>query len=486
MSNHPSTKIWDKLVGLGRGPFLLTKAYFDILQKDKVLSFLKSSPFFKIEKQKKGDCLATWVGKDTKSILGILKINKAKCVLECISKDKVEEGKKLLEKYLKEAINFRAYSLQKIEEDIPEESDDEQILSLEDYLQYYYENEWIKAPLPALGGKTPLECLKSCQDRAKLLELINQLEKKSNLPYDFNRLRCRLKLGCIYDMRVELEKYKLALQEQILVFLDASFRLLRAVEKVGILPSKESDILVKASQLVDELTNFVVALDEVTAFREYKRIEKEIVKRFDSIEDNLLLFLNSLPQQEEIMSLYLDENWDHLKEASEDFFIPLPHAIAREIMANWRESAEEILVTPQMDLKTLLKKQPIEWIEAISTFLGLSLSNQSKNDHIQVVCKQLHDQKKLKEVVKGLEPEARKLLRLVLDTGGVFPYACLVKCFGNDAQDGFYWREKPPQSIIGILRSRGLLFVGHIVTEGKKLKVALIPHDLRPSLFKVL
>ncbi len=483
MTTHKFASLWPKFVDFKRKPLLLTKAYFEILQKEALLSFLKTNSHFKIEKEKNQDCIATWITSDGKKILGILKVNRTRCVLECLTKERAEEGRKFLEKHLKQTIRFRAYSLQRLEEIEQEEED----LPLEEYLQYYYEKEWIKTPLAALDGKTPLECLNYPECKTKLVGLINNLETTSNLPYDFNRLRCRLRLGCVYDLKIELEKYKLALQEQILVMLDASLRLLKAIEKKAeIFSAENADVLLKISNLIDELTDSVVILDNVSSFRDFKALEKEINYLFNEIEENFLQFLDTLPQKEGIIALYGDETWDHIQDADEKTPLPLPQLLAREIMANWRASAEEILLTPEMNLKAVLEKQPIEWIEAISSFLGVSEGCKKKQDHIQVIDIFLHSKSNLRRLLNTFTPSAKELLYTVLDAGGFFPYACLVKCFGNDLQDGFYWREKPPKSIIGVLRARGLLFVGHLQKEGEKVKIALIPADLRPLLMEVL
>jgi hypothetical protein len=484
MATYKSASLWPKFIDFNRRPLLLTKAYFEIVQKEAVLSFLRTNSHFKIEKEKNQDCIATWLTSDGKKILGIVKVNKTRCVLECLTKERAEEGKQLLERSLKKAIRFRAYSLQRLKEI---ESNEEEELSLEEYLQYYYEKEWIKTPLAALDGKTPLECLNYPDCKTKLVGLINKLEATSNLPYDFNRLRCRLRLGCVYDLRVELEKYKLALQEQILIMLDSSLRLLRAIEKtVGVLLAENADMLLEISNLIDELTDFVVILDKISSLRDFRTVEKEINYLFNEIEENLLLFLDTLPQRDEIITLYGDEDWDHIQDVNEKLPLPLPQLLAREIMVNWRASAEEILLTPEMNLKTVLEKQPIEWIEAISNFLGVNEGCKKKDDHIQAITTFLYSKSNLKRLLNTFTPPAKELLNTVLEAGGFFPYVCLVKYFGNDLQDGFYWREKPPKSIIGVLRARGLLFVGHLQKGQKKVKIALIPADLRPLLTEVL
>jgi len=479
MVDHSSLYLWAKFVDFNRQSLLLTRAYFDILQKDSLLSFLHNSPNFQIEVQKSTDCVAAWLAADKESILGIIKVNKKRCVLECLTKRRAEEGKRFLEGNLKDAIAFRAYSFQKLDNLNLLEAEDEE-MSLEEYLMYYYEHEWIRTPLPALNGKTPLESIKTSIGRLQIASLINTLEKKLNLPYDFNRLRCRLNIGCIHSLKEEIENYKLALQEEILVMLDASYRLLRAIEKIEVLNPVMSKAFLSLSQLIDKLSHIMNVLENTHSFRAFKKIDKKIHHYFEEIDTQFVQLLEILPQKDKVIELYSDEKWNHFEDMQDDVLLPLPKSIAKELMANWRASAEEILFTSKMDLIAVLQKQPIEWVEAIYTFLELPNECKKKKEYIAAISAFLKQKSNLTSVLQKLPLPAQRLLGVVLEAGGIFPYTCLVECFGNDVYDGFYWREKPPKSIIGILRARGLLFVGRM--KGRKHKVAFIPVDLRENL----
>ncbi|MCD6319481.1 MAG: DUF2384 domain-containing protein, partial [Candidatus Desulfofervidaceae bacterium] len=351
-------------------------------------------------------------------------------------------------------------------------------------LIYYYEHEWIRTPLPALDGKTPLESLKTSAGRLQIANLINRLEKKLKLPYDFNRLRCRLNIGCVHSLQEEIENYKLALQEEILVILDVSYRLLRAIEKVEALTPLMSKPFLSLSQLIDNLSHLMNILENTHSYRTFKKIEKEIHRFFEKIDAQFFQLLEMLPQKEKVIELYTDDNWNHFEDMHDDILLPLPKSLAKELMANWRASAEETLFTPEMNLLSVLQKQPIEWIEAIYTFLELPDGGRRKKEYITAINAFLKYKSNLLSVVQKLPLPAQKLLGVVLEAGGIFPYTCLVECFGNDIYDGFYWREKPPKSVIGILRARGLLFVGRM--KGKKCKVAFIPVDLRKNLQEVI
>ncbi|MDL1956091.1 MAG: hypothetical protein LWW95_03435 [Candidatus Desulfofervidus auxilii] len=455
--------------------FLLSRVHFEILIPRKVFSFINKHKEFFIHTQKKEFCHAFWVDLKQERILGILKINKKYCVLECFTKKQAKKGKKWLETELKEAIRFKAYSYRRLSNPWREER-----TSLKEYLIHYYEKEWIHTPLSYLNNQTPLQSLKT--NRSSLINLIEEMEKTLFLPYDFNRLRQRLNLNSICYLDKEIEKQKLNLQEEILECLNTAFRLLRVIEETETFSSNIIEPLISLTHLVDRLSEFAIFLDKKLCYKDLKKITSQLYEVFDKVEIQLKELLEAIPQKEKIIELYTDENWHHLEIINEEPFLSLPRSLAKEVMANWRGKAEEIILTSEMDLFSVLEKQPLEWIEAIAAFLNLLEGNKSKKAYVDTITSFLKKPSNLIQVVANLPEEAHGVLRVVLEAGGSFPYACLIRYFGNDIYDGFYWRIKPPRSAIGIIRARGLLFVGQMKRMGTLTKVAFIPSDLRPIL----
>ena len=155
-------------------------------------------------------------------------------------------------------------------------------------------------------------------------------------------------------------------------------------------------------------------------------------------------------------------------------------------MAGWRKETERMILSPDMDLVTVLEKQPIEWLEAIYTFSGLTDDCRNKTQYVQAISNFLKKESNLKQIVQELHFSAQRALSFILEANGICPYEYLINIFGNDNQDGFYWRERPPKSVIGISRARGLLFVGHIKKLNNIQKIAFIPSDLRHPLQRII
>ena len=54
--------------------------------------------------------------------------------------------------------------------------------AIKKHLEHHYFNEWPKTKLPALGGISPLQAARRDKDRAKLVALIDNIERSQNAP----------------------------------------------------------------------------------------------------------------------------------------------------------------------------------------------------------------------------------------------------------------------------------------------------------------
>ena len=415
MLEHSILNLFEKCVDARKNALLLSKAYFDIHQREKLVSFLKAHSHFRIELEKNSNCLAAWLDSDKKEILGLLKIYKRRCVLECLTKERIEKGKKFLEGNLKGAIRFRAYSYQNVK----------------------------------LGSK---------DDKISDPGLGNQIQD-----------------------------YKLKLERRILTILDAGFRLLRAVEKTETINPFMTKTLSHLTQLIDKLSNFLIFLETTHSFTTLKEIEKQLYLFFDQIEAKFLELLKGVVKKEEVIRLYLNKDWNHFDDINEGKALnPLPSSLSNALMAGWRKEIERMIFSADMDLATVLEKQPIEWLEAIYTFLGLTDDCKNKTQYVQAISIFLKKESNLKQTVQELGFSAQRALNFILEANGMCPYEYLTNIFGDDIQDGFYWRERPPKSVIGISRARGLVFVGHIKGINNIQKIAFIPCDLRHPLQRII
>jgi hypothetical protein len=78
------------------------------------------------------------------------------------------------------------------------------------------------------------------------------------------------------------------------------------------------------------------------------------------------------------------------------------------------------------------------------------------------------------------------LIDLVLDFGLRPAGSFADRSWFDEDEDGFFWVERPPTSVPGELRLRGLIFIGMWTFEGRQEKAFMIPRELREPLAKLL
>lgn len=136
-------------------------------------------------------------GQEQRIILGRIFLEKDRLVLEVNSRRRLENGKKLLEDLCGGAITHRIDSMQDSRQlmrrgletqknkpvnenrrDVNEISPEEHefVLGL---MQEYYRN-WVDQPVPALGGKTPRQAVKTRSGREKVRQLLKEFEFGQN------------------------------------------------------------------------------------------------------------------------------------------------------------------------------------------------------------------------------------------------------------------------------------------------------------------
>ncbi len=192
-------------------PVVFSKAMFEIRDHDVVTKALP-----KIKGFEEHDEGFTWYDKrkpdGSATILGTVKIEKNRLVLESNSKKRLERGKKLIEKAMGDAVFHKLDSFQDPMEAVKAYKDKpakpiEKELSLElqqefytQYMQKHYE-KWFQDRIPALDNKTPVEAIKTEQGKQKVIELLKlyengeELNKREGRPaYDLSWVWQRLGL----------------------------------------------------------------------------------------------------------------------------------------------------------------------------------------------------------------------------------------------------------------------------------------------------
>ncbi len=150
-----------------------------------------------------------------------------------------------------------------------------------------------------------------------------------------------------------------------------------------------------------------------------------------------------------------------------------------------RERQDRRPIRVNASLTDLLKSLPAPWIHAIGQQVG-GKKQPKKPDEIARIASHLRDPDRLREIVEGLPLDARLALARILERGGWMPLADLEREFGSIEGDGWFWADRPPKSLLGQLRVRGLLFVGRARAGRRHQTVAVTPMDLREPLTRLL
>jgi tetratricopeptide (TPR) repeat protein len=99
-----------------------------------------------------------------------------------------------------------------------------------------------------------------------------------------------------------------------------------------------------------------------------------------------------------------------------------------------------------------------EEIAGMATALDLDTgSRPRRSEQLQAVCAALRNADRMRRIVEELHPPERDALRAVVDAGGRMDYEAFTKTYGTDTDDAIPWGLRPPASLLGRLKCRGLL-----------------------------
>ncbi len=153
-----------------------------------------------------------------------------------------------------------------------------------------------------------------------------------------------------------------------------------------------------------------------------------------------------------------------------------------EVNASRRMDWEQRPLPAGGALRTCLRGLPAEWLDAISARVGGRVSG-SRRDRETRLAAALLDGGTLDKLLAGIGPDEVALLQRVLAEGGLHGAAELTALTGTDDQDGWFWTEQPPRSVLGGLRWRGLVYVGaRPDADAVPERCVLIPVELREPL----
>jgi SEC-C motif len=179
----------------------LCRAHFTLHDKARVIASLRRHMSFD---ESSSDDGFRWLsghrhktahGYPGKITLGQVIFKQKELILETNSLKRLKKGKLLLEKNLGEWLTYKIDSFEDIESpsklmsnsfkdsDQPQMDPALEAQVLPALFEQYYLEQWINTPVPMLGGKTPLAASKDGALRARLKELLKDIENQMSRPH---------------------------------------------------------------------------------------------------------------------------------------------------------------------------------------------------------------------------------------------------------------------------------------------------------------
>lgn len=209
-----------KLVTTHGEDLIFCEAHYDATDPDRVRQKLARQPSIEREDEEGSDReVYVWLDRRPNknlgggpTVLGRIKLQGARLVLETHARERLARGRALLERLAGKAIAHKADTFADPESKLreldrappppraaPEIPEEVQAEILGQVLRDHYK-QWLREPVPALGGKSPLAAARSKAGRARVAALIDAAERTSakmpggDDPALWDELRAELKL----------------------------------------------------------------------------------------------------------------------------------------------------------------------------------------------------------------------------------------------------------------------------------------------------
>lgn len=164
----------------------------------------------------------------------------------------------------------------------------------------------------------------------------------------------------------------------------------------------------------------------------------------------------------------------------------LPEYLMERAEEEYRRQVDERPISPEtLTLLRALDQIPAVWLDAACSLYGLRAPARLRRDRARQLARVLvGDPPVALRVLAGFDHDGQgeALLRMLLQRGGWARVGAITRRFGTDADDGYFWADKPPTTPLGRLRLACLVFVGRARVEGRRARVAAVPVDLRTAL----
>jgi hypothetical protein len=136
---------------------------------------------------------------------------------------------------------------------------------------------------------------------------------------------------------------------------------------------------------------------------------------------------------------------------------------------------EGIILRSRSSFASVMNKYPMHWINWMCQ--QYQITQRLKKDKVRAIEQKVRSD--LSTIYHDLPKKSREVLHLCMNNGGVVKYRLLHR-YDDDLR--FLWEDHPVSSPIGVLRQKGLLFIGTMWLGQRKYKVAFIPVEFRNAL----
>jgi len=136
---------------------------------------------------------------------------------------------------------------------------------------------------------------------------------------------------------------------------------------------------------------------------------------------------------------------------------------------------ENIQLRTRSSFQSVMNKYPSHWVDWMCHYY--QIKQRLKKDKVRKIEQRLIAD--LPSILQQLPRKAKDVLRFCMQNQGFVKYRML-KHYDDDFT--FFWEDQPLSSTMGMLRQRGLLFIGKMWFGTRNYKVAFVPIELRDTL----
>jgi hypothetical protein len=159
----------------------------------------------------------------------------------------------------------------------------------------------------------------------------------------------------------------------------------------------------------------------------------------------------------------------------EDPFLTISELIMNEFGNEQIARIEDLILRSSSSFQSVMNNYPIQWINWMCQLY--QITQRRKTEKVRAIEQKVMSD--LSTIFQNLPKESQEVLHLCMKNGGIVKYSLLNR-YDDDFR--FLWNDQPFSSPIGVLRQRGLLFIGKMWFGQKRFKVAFVPVEFRDVL----